>query len=104
MQSRQHLAALGAGATCAPSSQRENLPINQEAVSTGDEFHSIVVWTNGALVFDIVEIEDGKPLKSTEIWSLIDGGRSLQRVRRSEKAGEQTLIYSLQNRVFISPP
>ncbi len=59
----------------------------------GDEFHSTVVWKDGALVFDIVEIEDGKRLKSTESWSLIDGGRTLKRVRHTEKAGDQILIY-----------
>lgn len=46
-------------------------------------------------MFDIVEIEGGKRLKSTETRSLIDGGRSLKRLRRTEKAGEQTLIYIL---------
>lgn len=68
-----------------------------ESTSTGadgDEFHSKVVWKDGALVFDILEIEDGKRLRSTEIRSLIDGGRSLKRVRRGEKAGEQILIYT----------
>ena len=59
----------------------------------GDEFDSAVVWKDETLVFDIVEIEDGKRLNSTEIWSLIDGGRSLKRVRRTEKSGDQTLIY-----------
>lgn len=59
----------------------------------GDEFHSIVVWNEGTLMFDIVEIENGKRLKSTEVWSLSDGGMSLKRVRRTEKAAEQTLIY-----------
>ena len=59
----------------------------------GDEFHSIVVWKDGSLAFDIVEIEDGKRLKSTEIWRLIDGGKTLRRVRRTDKAGEQTLVY-----------
>jgi len=59
----------------------------------GDEFHSIAVWRDATLVFDISEIEDGKRLKSTEIRSLTDGGRSLQRVRWTEKAGEQTPIY-----------
>ena len=62
----------------------------------GDEFHSIVVWKDGTLVFDIVEIEGGTRLKSTEIWSLIDGGATLKRVRETEKAGEQTLIYVRQ--------
>jgi pentose-5-phosphate-3-epimerase len=50
----------------------------------------------GALVFDIVEIEDGKRLKSTEIRSLIDGGTTLKRVRKTEKAGAQTLVYVRQ--------
>jgi hypothetical protein len=59
----------------------------------GDEFHSIAIWKDSTLVFDVVEIEDGERLKSTEIWSLIDGGKSLKRVRRTEKSGEQTLIY-----------
>jgi hypothetical protein len=62
----------------------------------GDEYHSRVVWKDGTLVFDIVEIEDGKRLISTEIWSLIDGGMTLKRVRKTEKAGEQTLIYVRQ--------
>ena len=59
----------------------------------GDEFHSIAVWKDDTLAFDIIEIEDGRRLKSTEIWSLIEGGRSLKRVRRIEKNGEQALIY-----------
>jgi hypothetical protein len=59
----------------------------------GDEFHSMVVWKDGTLSFDIIEIEGSKRLKSTEIWSLIDGGESLKRVRRTDKAGDQTLIY-----------
>jgi hypothetical protein len=59
----------------------------------GDEFYSIVVWKDGTLVFDITEIEDGKQLKSTEIWSLIGGGERLKRMRRTAKAGDQTLIY-----------
>jgi hypothetical protein len=46
-----------------------------------------VFWKDGSLVFDIVDIEDGKPLKSSKIWSLIDGGTTLKRVRKIEKAG-----------------
>jgi hypothetical protein len=67
-----------------------------ESVSTGadgDEFHSTLVWKDNTLVFDIVEIEDGKRLKSTEIWSLAEDGKSLKRVRRTEKTGNQTLVY-----------
>jgi hypothetical protein len=59
----------------------------------GDEFHSTLAWKDDSLIFDIIEIEDGKRLKSTEIWSLIDGGMTLRRVRRTQKSGEQTLIY-----------
>jgi hypothetical protein len=67
-----------------------------ESVSTGadgDEFHSAVAWKDGDLVFEIVELEDGKRLKSTEVWSLIDGGGGLKRVRHTQKSGDQTLIY-----------
>jgi hypothetical protein len=59
----------------------------------GDEFHSTVVWKDSTLAFDIVEIEDGKRLKSTEVWRLIGGGKTLKRVRRAGKAGGQTLVY-----------
>lgn len=62
----------------------------------GDEYHSSAVWKDGTLVFEIVEIEDGKRLKSTEIWSLIDGGATLKRVRKTEKGGERTVIYVRQ--------
>ena len=59
----------------------------------GDEYHSSVMSKDGALVFTIVEIEGGKRLKSTEVWSLIDEGSTLKRTRRTEKSGDQTLIY-----------
>jgi hypothetical protein len=59
----------------------------------GDDFQSTVVWKDGTLVFYITEIEGGKRLKSTDIWSLIGGGERLKRVRHTEKAGDQTLIY-----------
>jgi hypothetical protein len=59
----------------------------------GDEFHSKVTWRDATLVFDILEIEDGKRLKSTEEWSLVDGGTRLKRLRKTQKSGEQTLIY-----------
>jgi hypothetical protein len=59
----------------------------------GDEFHSIGVWKDGTLVFDIAESEGSKRLKSTETWSLIGSGAILKRVRKTEKAGDQTLIY-----------
>jgi DNA gyrase/topoisomerase IV subunit A len=59
----------------------------------GDEFHSIVVWKDGTLVLDITEIEGGKQLESTEIWSLTDGGKGLKRVRQTAKSGAQMLVY-----------
>ncbi len=67
-----------------------------ESASTGadgDEFHSRVVWMGDALYFEIVEIEGSKRLKSTESWRLLNGGTVLERVRRTEKSGEQKLIY-----------
>jgi hypothetical protein len=60
----------------------------------GDEFHSVVVWKDASLSFNIIEIEDGKRLQSTEVWRLIDGGKTLQRVR-TNNAGQQTLVYLL---------
>ncbi len=48
-------------------------------------------------MFDIIEIEDGRKLESSEIWSLADGGRSLKRVRQTEKSGTQILIYIRAN-------
>jgi hypothetical protein len=59
----------------------------------GDEFHSKIVWKDMTLVFDIVEVEDGKRLKSTEVWSLSENGETLKRLRRTEKSGKQTIIY-----------
>jgi hypothetical protein len=52
------------GARAAPSSPGENLGSPWRA--DGDEYHSSVVWKDGTLVFDIVEIEDGKRRKSTD--------------------------------------
>lgn len=46
----------------------------------GDELYSAVVWENGTLVFNIVELEDGKRLKSTEIWSLVEGGPEVEAI------------------------
>lgn len=68
-----------------------------ESVSTGtdgDEFHSKIIRKDATLVFDILEIEDGKRLKSSETWSLTDGGSALMRVRQTEKAGTQVLLYA----------
>jgi hypothetical protein len=59
----------------------------------GDEFHSTVILKDNTLVFKVIEIEGGRRLNSTEVWSLIGNGESLKRVRRTEKACEQTLIY-----------
>jgi hypothetical protein len=68
--------------------------VESKSVGTdGDEFHSIAVWKDERLEFNIIEIEEGRRLKSTETWSLIEGGRSLRRLRHTEKSGDQTLIY-----------
>jgi hypothetical protein len=36
----------------------------------GDEFHSSVHWDGSALVFDIIEHEDGREISETTLWSL----------------------------------
>jgi hypothetical protein len=64
----------------------------------GDEFHTSVVWKRQSLVFSIEEHEDGSILLSKEIWTLIESGAALKRVRENvnaspEGAGKQTLIY-----------
>jgi len=71
----------------------------RETTSTGidgDEFHTLVLWRRGGqLFFDIQEHERGKILKSTETWSLIDGGMKLKRERVTAKAPKgRTLIYT----------
>ncbi len=70
----------------------------KESASTGidgDEFHSLVTWHDENLVFVIEEHEDGKILKSTETWSLLENGTKLQRQRATVKAPNgQTLIYT----------
>jgi hypothetical protein len=67
--------------------------VSKSTGADGDEFHSTVVWKDRTLVFDVTEIEDGKPLRSTEIWSLMGSGERLKRMRTTAKAGDQTLIY-----------
>ena len=51
--------------------------------SDGDEFHARVHWDGDALVFDIVEHEGVRLIRSRDTWTLIDSGKSLQRVRES---------------------
>ena len=64
----------------------------------GDEFHTSIVWMGQSLVFSIEEHEDGRILLSKEIWTLIENGTALQRVREGvhaspDGAGKQTIIY-----------
>ncbi len=70
----------------------------RESVSTGidgDEFHSVLTWHDDSLVFAIEEHEDGRILKATETWSLLENGAKLQRRRVTTKAPNgQTLIYT----------
>jgi hypothetical protein len=68
----------------------------------GDEFHSVVVWKDGSLAFDIVEIEDGKRLKSTEVWRLIGGGKTLKRVRRAARPAGKRWSTSVHNKPPVS--
>ena len=64
----------------------------------GDEFHTSIVWNGQSLIFSVEEHEDGRIILSKEIWTLIENGAALQRVRERENAspagaGKQTLIY-----------
>jgi hypothetical protein len=63
----------------------------------GDSFVTRIVWNEDALVFSIVEHEDGRTIESSETWSISDQGDTLKRVRRNSKAeGEQVLLYTLR--------
>jgi hypothetical protein len=69
------------------------------SVSTGadgDEFHTSVVWKDSSLVFSIEEHEEGRILRSREIWSLLDNGATLQRARESPDGEKQILIFRRQ--------
>ncbi len=69
------------------------------SVSTGadgDEFHTAVAWKGSSLVFSIEEHEDGRILLSTETWSLIENGATLQRIRERANGDRQALIYQRQ--------
>jgi hypothetical protein len=68
------------------------------SVSTGadgDEFHTSIVQQDRSLIFSVEEHEDGRILLSREIWTLIETGAALERVREgAPNSGEkQTLIY-----------
>lgn len=69
------------------------------SVSTGadgDEFHTSAVWKDSTLVFSIEEHEDGRILHSREIWSVIDDGATLQRIREHADGEKQVLIFRRQ--------
>jgi hypothetical protein len=63
----------------------------------GDEYHSKVLWDGDLLVFTTVEHERGRLIPSQEIWTLIDSGNSLQRVKVSSAPGEESKnVYVLE--------
>src|ERR1700761_9518577 len=70
----------------------------KESVTTGadgDSFHTEILWHDQALLFTIVEHEDGRIIDTTETWSLENNGATLKRIRRTSKAkGEQTILYT----------
>ena len=69
------------------------------SVSTGadgDEFHTAVAWKDSALVFSIEEHEDGRILRSQEVWSVLDNGATLQRIREHPDGEKQVLIFRRQ--------
>ena len=62
----------------------------------GDEFHTSVVRKETSLVFSIEEHEDGRILRSTETWSLIENGATLERIRERANDEKQILFYRRQ--------
>ena len=67
------------------------------SVSTGvggDEFQTAVVRKGSSLAFSIEEHESERILRSTETWSLIEKGATLQRIRERENGEAQTLSIS----------
>lgn len=64
----------------------------------GDEFHTAVAWKGSSLVFSIEEHEGGRILLSTETWSLVENGATLQRIRERPDDEKQTLFYQRQQR------
>ena len=66
------------------------------SVSTGadgDEFHTSAVWEDSELIFSIEEHEDGHILLSKEIWSLIEDGATLRRIRERPDGERQAILY-----------
>jgi hypothetical protein len=64
----------------------------------GDEFHTAVAWKGSSLAFSIEEHESNCILRSTETWSLIENGNTLQRIRERANGDRQTLFYLRQQR------
>ncbi len=52
----------------------------------GDQFRSAVRWDGNALVFDIIEHEDGSELPQKTVWTLIGDGDVLQVDRTMTKS------------------
>jgi hypothetical protein len=61
----------------------------------GDEYHSKVHREGDSLVFTTVEHERGRLIPSEETWTLIDSGKSLQRVKASPDE-ESKRVYVLE--------
>ena len=59
----------------------------------GDELHTSIIWKDSSLVFSIEEHEDGRILRSTETWSLIENGTTLKRIRERPNGEEQILFF-----------
>jgi hypothetical protein len=63
----------------------------------GDEYHSKVRWDGDLLVFTNVEHERGRLIPSQETWTLIDSGKTLQRVKVSSGPDEESKsVYVLE--------
>ena len=59
----------------------------------GDQFNTSVVWKDSSLVFSIEEHEDGRILRSSETWSTVEDGATLERIREGPNGKKQILFF-----------
>jgi hypothetical protein len=59
----------------------------------GDEFHTSVAWKDASLILSIEEHERGRILFSKEIYSLMDDGATLERIRERPDGERQVTIF-----------
>jgi hypothetical protein len=59
----------------------------------GDEFHTSVLKSGSSLVFSTEEHEEGRIIQSKETWSILEDGKTLEKVRERSNGDKQTLVF-----------